>query len=443
MNLTCTWIRPPCRDASLIAALSAIATRVQRGRTTDAVLETAGRGVLDLGMRLGAFQLKEGALELRYIASAPSRLAAIEERIGRPLQGLRAPVASSQLFLQMMMERRTIYREDLDVFARFLQEATGYDASPLDAQPETAGVANGVVAPLFVREEPWGIVVVWSTALTQQDADAVSLFATHVASALENAESIEALERTNGELAACYADLARAQAELVKRERLAALGELAAVVAHEVRNPLGVLFNSIASLRRVLRAPPGEGALEEAEVVLSIVAEESDRLNRIVSELLQFSNPHEPQLQSCSVHEIIQDAVMASGTESVHVEVSGGLCPVDMDPRQMRQALLNVVLNGIQAMPKAGTLTIRAQPEEHNDQRYARIDVEDTGCGIPADVRSSMFEPFFTTKASGTGLGLAVVKRIIDAHHGEIDVRSGPGGTTFTVRLPMRDSATC
>ncbi|MDB4993769.1 MAG: multi-sensor signal transduction histidine kinase, partial [Myxococcaceae bacterium] len=301
MNLTGTWTRPASRDASLIAALSEIATRVQRGRTTDAVLETAGQGMLALDMRLGAFQLIGGALELRYIASAPSRLMAIEQRIGRPLRGLRAPVACSQLFLQMMMERRTIYREDLDVFARFLHESTGYDSTHLDDEPATAGVPNGVVAPLFVREEPWGLLVVWSSALTRDDADAVSLFATHVASALEVAESIEALERTNRELVTCYANLALTQAELVKRERLAALGELAAVVAHEVRNPLGVLFNSIASLRRVLRAPAAEGAPAAAEVLLSIVAEESDRLNRIVSELLDFSKPHEPQLEAYSV----------------------------------------------------------------------------------------------------------------------------------------------
>jgi signal transduction histidine kinase len=103
----------------------------------------------------------------------------------------------------------------------------------------------------------------------------------------------------------------------------------------------------------------------------------------------------------------------------------------------MRQAILNVLLNGLQAMPNSGSLTVRASVERTRSAEFARVDVVDTGPGIPPEVRGRIFEPFFTTKTSGTGLGLAIVKRILEAHHGEVSVESGPDGTTFTLRLPL------
>jgi two-component system sensor histidine kinase HydH len=123
-----------------------------------------------------------------------------------------------------------------------------------------------VLAPIFVREKVWGLLGVVSATLTRADSDAVALFASHVGTAIEVAESIGSLERTNRELAICNAELARAQADLVERERLAALGELAAVVAHEVRKPLCVVINAIGSLRDLLRAGMPASKLADAEV---------------------------------------------------------------------------------------------------------------------------------------------------------------------------------
>ncbi|HZO16544.1 MAG TPA: ATP-binding protein [Polyangiaceae bacterium] len=425
------------RRASLVAALSALAAKVQRGRTVDAVLETAGEGILRLGMRLVAFQVADDDLLLRYVATAPSRLAAIERRVGRPLRGLSAPLADWKLVRTVVQGRRTTYKRDLDLFDRFLREATGFDPTPLDAAPATAGITTGVLAPLYVRDAPWGLLAVVSRALTQRDADAVALFALHVAAALEAAESIEALERANRELA-------RAQQELVQRERLAALGELAAIVAHEVRNPLGVLFNSIASLRRALRGGWGDAAsahrVEDAQTLLSIAAEEAERLDHIVSDLLDFARPNQLRLEACSLRELLEDAMMACTARAdvtICVDVSDDLPPVAIDPRFLRRAIINVVLNGLDAMARGGTLTVRGTIEQREAISFARIDVVDTGEGITAPARGRIFEPFFTTKPSGTGLGLAVVKRIVDAHRGEIDVHSTADGTTFTLRIPI------
>lgn len=428
-------------DASVVAALSELAAEVQKRRTVTEVLETAGQGILRLGMRLYAFELSGHDLVLRYLATSRSRAAAIEHRIGRPLRGLRAPFAAIPLADDVVRGRRIVHRDDLDVFHSFMRLSTGFDPVTLDASPETAGVNNGLLAPLFVREEPWGLLGVMSSTLTRDDANAVALFATHVGSSLEVAESIETLERTNRELTACYAELARAHEDLVERERLAALGELAAVVAHEVRNPLCVLFNSIGGIREFLRTGAPAAKLHDAEAFATMADEEATHLNRVVSDLLEFARPHPPSLRVGSLVPVLESVATATAPDGrVRVEIAADLPPVQLDPVFMQQALLNLVLNGLQAIAKDGTVTVRASCDDRDGDRassYVRIDVIDDGRGIPADVRASIFEPFFTTKPSGTGLGLAVVKRIVDSHAGTLAVESCARGTMFTVRLPV------
>jgi two-component system, NtrC family, sensor histidine kinase HydH len=210
-------------------------------------------------------------------------------------------------------------------------------------------------------------------------------------------------------------------------------------VAHEVRNPLGVIFNAVASLRRMLK-PEGDPAM-----LLDILAEESDRLNRMVGDLLDFTRPREPILHAEDIPRLLQDAVEAArawqggnGRLTVSIEVEPELPRVPLDRRLIRQVLVNVLLNAIQSMPQGGRVQVRARREVHGQREMLRIDVADQGCGIPTELVHRVFEPFFTTKAQGTGLGLAVVKRIIEEHHGELSLESAPGrGTTFTFRLPF------
>jgi signal transduction histidine kinase len=266
-------------------------------------------------------------------------------------------------------------------------------------------------------------------------------------------ELIELAEATCGQLALSianarlyeslwmsYADLAATRAEMVKRERLAALGELSAIVAHEVRNPLGVIYNAVTSLRRLLKV---EG---DSAMLLDILSEESDRLNRIVADLLDFTRPRTPILQPEDMGKVLMDALEAAriqgGPEaksvSYDVEVQPHLQPVHMDRRLIRQGLVNVAVNALQAMPQGGTVRVRCRREFHANRDHVRIDISDQGMGIPTELLHRVFEPFFTTKAQGTGLGLAVVRRILEEHRGEIAVDSAPGrGTTFTIRLPF------
>ena len=292
------------------------------------------------------------------------------------------------------------------------------------------GAARACLAlPLLVRDRTIGSAVIIDTRgprrFSAQEVERAAAIANQLAVAAENARLYEDLRKS-------YAELARAQRQLIQQERLAALGELSAVVAHEVRNPLGVIFNSLGSLRRMLR-PSGD-----AKMLLDIVGEEADRLNRIVGDLLDFARPSTPQLRPEPLERIVDEAVQAALAQNSGVqlarEADPAVPPVPMDARLMRQAVLNVAVNAVQAMPRGGRLSVRLRREDG----AALLEIEDTGAGIPEEVRHRIFEPFFTTKASGTGLGLAVVKRIVEGHGGEIAVRSRPGaGTTFSLRFPL------
>lgn len=233
-----------------------------------------------------------------------------------------------------------------------------------------------------------------------------------------------------------YEELARTQLALVERERLAAVGELAAVVAHEVRNPLAVIFNCIGTLQKS-GGPPAD-----AKALLAILAEEANRLNQIVSELLDFARPGEVLLLNESLEDVVSGAVAAvraaqQGPVQIDLEVSRPLAPQLLDARLVRRAVINLVTNAVQATRGPGRVVVRVRAESFGGRPGACVEVADEGPGIPSSVLSRIFEPFFTTKAFGTGLGLSIVKHVAEAHHGELTVRSDEGrGTTFVMRLP-------
>jgi hypothetical protein len=156
---------------SLVAALSVLASRVQRGRTQEEVLRIAGQGVALLGMRFGAFSVEGTDLTLRWISTAPRRLAAIESMIGRPVRGLRAPIEKCVPAAEVVSRREIIYRDDLDLFDRFLKASTGLDSKVLDSMPSTACICKGIIAPITVKEKPWGVLCVYSDSFREADAD--------------------------------------------------------------------------------------------------------------------------------------------------------------------------------------------------------------------------------------------------------------------------------
>jgi two-component system, NtrC family, sensor histidine kinase HydH len=227
--------------------------------------------------------------------------------------------------------------------------------------------------------------------------------------------------------------LFQTEEQLRRADRLSALGELSASMAHEIRNPLG----SIKGAVEILKDDYGE---DEAKYeFIKILLKETDRLNRIVQEFLGFARPKQPELQQADMNEAIESVLALTSQEARKsgVKVEKRLDPAigsrSLDAGLLKQAFLNLVLNAIQAMPKGGVLSVESRIKDS----FIEVTISDTGTGIPDENRKKLFSPFFTTKKNGTGLGLAITYRIIENHRGSIDVVSGPGkGTTFTVRIP-------
>lgn len=221
--------------------------------------------------------------------------------------------------------------------------------------------------------------------------------------------------------------------QLIRADRLAAMGELTAGVAHEVRNPLGVIRASVQLLED---AHCDEQRISAAAEVMK---QEIDRLDRVIKALLDFGRPSKPTLLRTSVNDVLTDVVLFTTRfakqSNVRIEqnLSDDLPHVIADPDQLKQVFLNLVTNAVQAMDEiGGTITIKTG----TDGDYVQVSVADTGPGIAEEDLQKVFDPFFTKRAEGTGLGLTIVHRIIDEHDGHIEVNSTPDGTVFTVSLP-------
>jgi signal transduction histidine kinase len=232
------------------------------------------------------------------------------------------------------------------------------------------------------------------------------------------------------------AELARARVELAERENLAAVGQLAAVVAHEVRNPVGIIFGALATLQRGART-------EEEQKVLAIVGEEAERLKQLVTRLLDAVRPFELQYSRHPAEEIVRDAVaqVTAGAGAPADQVDVVRVPpaeVECDKILLGQAVSNLVQNALVANGRTAPVRIDASVEP-SQPPMLRIEVTDDGDGVPVEARPRLFTPFFTTRATGTGLGLALVKRIAGAHGGTVDYEPpGGGGATFVLRVPLR-----
>ncbi len=229
------------------------------------------------------------------------------------------------------------------------------------------------------------------------------------------------------------------ESELELSRRLAAIGRLTAGVGHEVKNPINAIVVHLELLRNKLDGSDGR-ALRHLEIIQS----EIQRLDRVVQTLVDFSRPVELQLQEQDLRQVVSSVLMLASAEmetrSVRVSSLLPSNPVmaNIDSDLMKQALLNVVLNGGQAMADGGKLEVRLNA----DPRMATISVHDEGEGIPDDVRAKIFDLYFTTKREGSGIGLAMTYRILQLHNGEVDVQSQPGrGTTFVLRLPVSASS--
>jgi signal transduction histidine kinase len=275
-----------------------------------------------------------------------------------------------------------------------------------------------LLVPVIARGQLTGIVAL--TARTRGlygygVRRALAQVAPHLALALENAALVH---------------------DGVMRERLAALGQLAAVIVHEVKNPLGIIKVSAGQLKK--------RANDDASVELAAcIEDEVDRMDATVRRLLELARPQAPSLRPTDVGAVIRQMLdrLRPDLDSAGIEIAAELPPappVSADPDELRGAFLNLFLNAREAMPQGGRLTVRLRPADPAlADRRLEIDVEDTGCGMDEATQRNLFRPFFTTRHGGTGLGLALVKRVVEDHRGNIRVQSRPGeGARFTLSLP-------
>lgn len=313
----------------------------------------------------------------------------------------------------------------------FSREELAEDPARAAVAEELAHLNSAFVVPGFIEDELVGFLMLGDklsgAAYSPDDLHAFSTLANEASVAIENA-------RSYGELLKVHEQLRAAYNRLVTQEHFAAAGRFATGMAHEIKNPLSAIKTFAEYLPEKYQDPEFRGKF------FRIVQSEIDRINTIVTDLLEFAKPAKPQLQPVRIAVLLEETLtllssqlLAKGIELRRAFQENGLV-IQADPKQLKQVLLNLILNSLDAMPDGGRLDVRTQAREG----WLILQISDTGCGIQPEHHHQVFDPFFTTKERGMGLGLAVVKGIVDRHGGQIFIRSDPGqGTTAELMLPV------
>jgi signal transduction histidine kinase len=248
-------------------------------------------------------------------------------------------------------------------------------------------------------------------------------------------ETAQGLEESYRQLQSQSELIIRIEEQLRRAERLSALGELSAILAHEIRNPLASIRGTAEILMEDQTSAASRGEF------LGILVKESDRLNRVVEDFLKMARPEPIAKKPCDINEELRNMITLLSAQArqsrVVLELKPSALPLfSGDGEKLRQAFMNIILNAIQASPAGAAVTVRTS--EDREAGLIEIRFSDSGPGISAQASREIFEPFFTTKGTGTGLGLPITKKIIEGHGGTIDLVSEPGqGATFRVRLPV------
>ncbi len=303
------------------------------------------------------------------------------------------------------------------------------------------GLKSTVYIPLASKGEAVGVMCVSSHSLFEFSKGYVAfltVIGNQIGVAVENANLYEDIKRA-------YIELKEAQEQVVRSEKLASLGKLAATIAHEINNPLSAVLTYIRlMIKLVTRDRFGPDRLPDIQRYLDTMEKETARCGEIVKNLLDFSRQSKISIGTHSIEEIIDRALVLISHEleinsiQLKKEIASDLPMVKCDFKQIQQTFLNLLSNASEAMTKGGVLTLQAKHSQV--EGFLEIVISDTGCGITKEDLKNIFEPFFTTKeeGKGVGLGLSVVYGIITKHNGTIDAVSEPlKGTSFIVKLPM------
>lgn len=295
------------------------------------------------------------------------------------------------------------------------------------------GVNEFICVPLVVEGDAIGIICADNAynrkPITEEQVELLSIFATRVALAFANAETYRKLWEKNQQLK-------ETRERLVRSERLAVIGNMAAYIAHEIRNPLV----TIGGFARILMREYADH--KKVKQHTEIITQEVSRLEKILANIMDFSKPVETVRTLIQINELLENTCYLMGPylKSAHIQVSKKFDPsipkIIVDQTQMKQVFLNLIKNAAESMTQGGKLTVESMTEDE----YIKIDFTDTGEGMTPEILQNLFTPFFTTKVDGTGVGLAVSQKIIDDHNGFIKIKSVPKeGTTFSISLPIKN----
>jgi len=357
----------------------------------------------------------------------------LEGHIG-PKPEARFDAVTHRAFFERMRRAGTISLEGLERELAARRTVSSDEKESIQLMMRTLAQMNGSVALAITGEDQLlGALVLRDERLREAySSEEIELFrgvALSIGVTLQNSQVYERMK---------------------ERDRLAALGQMAAGLAHEIRNPLGAIKGAAQLLQP--SAAGSSGVDPASKEFLSIIVEEVNRLNKIVSQFLDYARPYRGEQEPLEVNDVVRKTLqlLTKEAEGKGMEVVpslvDGLPPVRADAEQLVQVFLNLSLNALQAMPDGGRLfvstAIRRATRRGAAAAFLEVRFRDTGVGIPPGDLRNLFIPFFTTKEKGTGLGLPISQRIIENHGGTIEVRSQPGiGATFTVLLPVESDA--
>lgn len=403
----------------LTEAMVLAANEFVRCRDEREVMEAAVAALHRQGYWVAVLVWNEGKLTLGAHRQDASMLQKIGEMAGVPA-GEFAWDANKIPYLRALFEnRRAVFTQDI---YQVMDQAQTPDVAKMmrETMPQKISLVD---APIFIGDRPFGFLSVQGAQLSPGSAATIELFAQLLAGALENVE-----HHRNAQ--ARLKELTQLQDELVSRERLAALGEAAGVLSHEARNPLGAILNAIAVLKRDARLG------EDGRVVLGIAEEEALRLEWLVRDLMELARPLEPRSRATCLEAVLDAAVsdfkrrLGSSAPAFHVSSAASLPQVRADPTLLRVAVENLLRNAAQI---AGNTHVRVSLGVEGD--HVVFGVDDA---LPAEQRQAKderFDPFSIVRPRGTGLGLAVVKRLAEAQGAAVRARNG--GARIDILLPI------
>ena len=442
---------PWLRTALIFALLAAVVAMVVAALLANLAL----RPIEQISAQLEVLTLRAGEVPQALLeaggegSDAVVRVAKTIDRLGEQMRSREAGYTALQANLNQMLDtlRDGVLLFTADHRAVMVSDAVAYFLNKPEEElvgkrleeifePETA--LGAAVLEAFASGEP-----VSAEGVTLEDGRQVQISLDRIDDGLDGGGNMGTLLTLRD-----IESMMQLGQELEVARRLAAIGRLTAGVGHEVKNPINAMVVHLELLRGKLMGQHGE-AFAGAQRHVEILAGEMDRLDRVVQTLADFSRPMELRLREHDLRQVVGAVIELTAAEMRENGVTAILkapsepVTVRVDAELVRQALLNLMLNGMQAMPRGGRLWVRIR----RDNQSAVLDVMDEGEGIPEELLPRIFELYFTTKAKGSGIGLAMTYRILQMHGGAMEVRSNANpiaadrGTTFTLRLPLASSA--